>query len=64
MGLFGASKILVLILIIAAVWYGFKFIARRNQNVGHTGHGIVPRLRHLCSQHFGKGLWTGGLSLS
>jgi uncharacterized protein len=34
MGLFGASKILVLILIIAAVWYGFKFIARRNQNVG------------------------------
>ena len=34
MGLFGVSKILVLILIIAAVWYGFKFIARRNQNVG------------------------------
>ncbi len=34
MGLFSVSKILVLILIIAAVWYGFKFIARRNQNVG------------------------------
>jgi hypothetical protein len=27
-------KLLVLILIIAAVWYGFKLLARRNQNVG------------------------------
>lgn len=31
MGLFGVSKILVLIVIIAAVWYGFKFFTRRNQ---------------------------------
>ena len=45
MGLFSVGKILVLILIIGAVWYGFKFIARRNQNVGskhpqgHIGSG-------------------------
>lgn len=43
MGLFSVSKILVLIAIIAAVWYGFKIMARRNQNVrqqppsGHIG---------------------------
>lgn len=34
MGLFSASKLLVLALIIAVVWYGFKLISRRNQNVG------------------------------
>lgn len=33
MGLFSVSKILVLILIIAAVWYGFKLMTRRNQNL-------------------------------
>jgi hypothetical protein len=27
-------KLLVLIVIIAAVWYGFKLVARRNRNVG------------------------------
>ena len=45
MGLFSVGKILVLIAIIAAVWYGFKIVARRNQNVGrkkpqgHLGSG-------------------------
>ena len=45
MGLFSVSKILVLIVIIAVVWYGFKFIARRNRNMGsrqprgHIGSG-------------------------
>jgi len=34
MGLFGVSKILVLIVIIVVVWYGFKLVARRNQHVG------------------------------
>ena len=29
MGLLGIGKILVLILIIGAVWYGFKFLSRR-----------------------------------
>ena len=38
-------KLLVLIAIIAAVWYGFKFVARRNLNRssreprGHIGSG-------------------------
>lgn len=38
-------KLLVLIVIIAAVWYGFKFFARRSLNVsgqqprGHIGSG-------------------------
>jgi len=38
-------KLLVLIAIIAAVWYGFKFFARRSLNVsgreprGHIGSG-------------------------
>ena len=45
MGLFSVSKILVLIVIIAVVWYGFKIIARRNRNMGsrqprgHIGSG-------------------------
>lgn len=34
MGLLGVSKLLVLILIIGAVWYGFKLFARRGQNFG------------------------------
>ena len=31
---FSLSKIIVLVLIIAAVWYGFKLLARRGQSVG------------------------------
>lgn len=44
MGLFSVSKILVLIVIIAAVWYGFKLIARRNQKFGSR-----PPQRHVRS---------------
>lgn len=32
--MFSLSKILVLLLIVVAVWYGFKIVARRNQNLG------------------------------
>ena len=45
MGLFSASKLLFLILIIVVAWYGFKLVSRRNQNVGareprrHIGAG-------------------------
>jgi hypothetical protein len=45
MGLFSVSKLLVLILVIGAVWYGFKIFARRNQGIdsrkksGHVDHG-------------------------
>jgi hypothetical protein len=31
---FSLGKLIVLGLIIAAVWYGFKFVGRRNQGVG------------------------------
>lgn len=31
---FSLGKILVLLAMIALVWYGFKYVARRNKNVG------------------------------
>ena len=38
MGLFSVNKLLALILIIGAVWYGFKLFARRSQNLGGRQH--------------------------
>ena len=31
---FSLSKLVVLLLIIAVVWYGFRFLSRRGQSVG------------------------------
>ncbi len=36
MGFFSVGKILVLVLILAVVWYGFKLVSRRNQNIGNS----------------------------
>ena len=36
---FSLGKILVLIAMIALVWYGFKYVARRNRNVGRDEAG-------------------------
>jgi len=40
---FSIGKLIVLALIIGGVWYGFKFISRRNQGVGRKNESAKVR---------------------
>ena len=57
--MFGFGKILILAVIIAAVWYGFKFVgafgrrqraknARREGNLKNAGDMVKCPMRHIC----------------
>ena len=75
--MFGFGKILVLAVIIAAVWYGFKFVgrlqAKRQEELkdarrevefeGRGRYGEMPAMRRICRRRWRRKLRQVRMSL-
>lgn len=51
---FGLTKLIVLVAIVAAVWYGFKLVGRLDEARRQQGGGDAPRRRAARAEKAGE----------